>query len=309
MSAAPLRPPLVSFIMPVWQTRRDWLRTAVSSALEQRRCRLELIVVDDGNEEPVTNLLDGIADAHLRVVRIDHGGPSAARNAGIREAQGDWIRFVDADDVLDPDSTSHLASFMDGDDVIAYGATLVCDEDLRPGRLIASTLQGRIAYECLLGQFDVRLPALLFPRPVVQAAGPWDTSFPVSGDWDFVLRALDHAPVAGDQRVALQYRRHSRSVSRSASVAAGENARRSLTTAYFERHPEERAERWHPAWAALYLDSGVAYWDTGHYGKAAKRLALALLSAPYAVGPRVARMTAYRAFSLLKRSSRARSKG
>jgi len=309
MSAASPRTPLVSLIMPVWQPQRDWLLTAVNSALEQRGCRVELIVVDDGNEKPVTNLLEGIANAQLRVVRIDHGGPSAARNAGIREAQGDWIRFVDSDDVLDPDSTSHLGSFMDGDDVIAYGGTLMCDEHLRPGRLIASTLRGRIAYECLLAQFDVRLPALLFPRSVVQAAGPWNTTFPVSGDWDFVLRALDHASVAGDQRIALYYRRHSRSVSRSASVAAGENARRRLTSAYFERHPEERAERWHQTWAGLYLDSAVAYWDAGHYGKAAKRLALALLNAPSTVGPRFARMTAYRAYSLLKGSSSRPSMG
>ena len=301
MSAGSSRSPLVSLIMPVWQTRRDWLRTAVNSALEQRGCRLELIVVDDGSQEPATNLLDGISDARLHVVRIDHAGPAAARNAGIREAQGDWIRFVDSDDVLDPDSTTHLGSFMDGDDVIAYGATLVCDEQLRAGRVIASTLQGRIAYECLLGQFEVRLPALLFPRSVVHAAGPWDPSFPVSEDWDFVLRTLDHARVAGDQRVALYYRRHSRSVSRSAAVAAGETARRRLTTAYFERHPDERAARWRPVWAALYVDSGAAYWNTGHYGKAVTRLSLALLAAPLTVGPRFARTTAYRASSLLGR--------
>jgi hypothetical protein len=148
----------------------------------------------------------------------------------------------------------------------------------------------------------VRLPALLFPRSVVLAAGPWDSSFPVSEDWDFVLRALDHARVAGDQRVALYYRRHSRSVSRSASVAAGENARRRLTTAYFARHPEERAKHWREVWAALHLDSGVAYWDTGQHGKAVKRLSLALLSAPFSTGPRIARTTAYRAWRLLRRS-------
>ena len=233
--------------MPVWQTRPDWLRTAVKSALEQRGCRVELIVVDDGNPEPVTSLLGDTTDARLRVIRVHHSGASAARNAGIGQAQGDWIRFVDADDVLLPNSTSHLGSFMDGDDVIAYGGTLVCDEELRPRRLIASALQGRISSRCLLGQFDTRLPALLFPRSVVQAAGPWDTSFPVSGDWDFVLRALDHARVAGDQEVALFYRRHTRSISGTASIAAGEDVWRRLIRAYFERHPGERATSLPPA--------------------------------------------------------------
>jgi glycosyltransferase involved in cell wall biosynthesis len=292
--------PLVSLIMPVWQTRRDWLRTAVNSALEQRGCRVELIVVDDGSPEPAARLLDGIADARLRVVRIGHGGPSAARNAGVAEAQGDWIRFVDSDDVLDPDSTSHLGSFMNGDEVIAYGGTLVCDENLRPGRLRASTLQGHVSCDCLLGQFDVCLPALLFTRAVVQAAGPWNASLPVSEDWDFVLRALDHARVAGDQRVALYYRRHSRSVSRMASIAAGETARRRLTTAYFERHPEHRATLRRRVWAEMYLDCGLTYWDAGRYGESVKRLSLALLSAPGVIGPELARTAAYRAYCLLR---------
>jgi glycosyltransferase involved in cell wall biosynthesis len=299
MSATP-RSPLVSLIMPVWQTRQDWLRTAVNSALEQRGSRVELIVVDDGNPDPVTDLLSGIADPRLRIVRTDHAGPSAARNVGVHEAQGDRIRFVDSDDVLDLDSTNHLGSFMDGDDVIAYGGTLVCDEDLRPGRLIASTLQGHIANECLRGKFDVRLPALLFPRPVVDRAGPWDASFPVSEDWDFVLRALDHARVAGDRRVALYYRRHSRSVSRAASIAAGEKARRRLVAGYFERHPEHRAAERRRVWAATYMDCGVTYWDAGRYGKSIARLSQALLSAPASVSAPLARTMASRVYGLLR---------
>jgi glycosyltransferase involved in cell wall biosynthesis len=301
VNAATSSLPLVSLIMPVWQTRPDWLRTAVNSALEQRGCRVELIVVDDGNPEPVTSLLDDTTDARLRVVRIHHSGASAARNAGVDHAQGDWIRFVDADDVLLPDSTSHLGSFMNGDDVIAYGGTLVCDEDLRPRRLIASALQGRISGQCLLGQFDTRLPALLFPRSVVQAAGPWDASFPVSGDWDFVLRALDHARVAGDQQVALYYRRHTRSISGTASIAAGEDAWRRLITAYFERHPEERATSLpRQAWAAMYLDRGFAYLNAREYGKSFKRLSLAFSYAPHKVGKHLALTTAYRASRVLR---------
>jgi succinoglycan biosynthesis protein ExoO len=295
------RSALVSLIMPVWQTRRDWLRIAVNSALEQRGCEVELIVVDDGSPEPASILLEGISDPRVRIVRIDHAGPSGARNAGIKEAQGNWIRFVDSDDVLEPDSTSHLRSFMDGDSVIAYGGTVVCDEHLRPRRLIESTLQGHIVDECLLGKFDVRLPALLFSRSVVQAAGPWDTTFRVSEDWDFVLRALDHARVAGDQRVALYYRRHPTSLSRSASIAAGEDARRRLTTAYFARHPEQSPALRRRVWSAMHVDSARAYWNTGRYGRSIDRLSRALVCDPRAVGPQLARATAYRAYSILRR--------
>jgi hypothetical protein len=155
--------------------------------------------------------------------------------------------------------------------------------------------------ECLRGKFNVRLPALLFSRSVIDAAGPWNTTFSVSEDWDFVLRALEHARAAGDQRVALYYRRHPTSLSRAASIAAGEDARRRLTTAYFARHPGSSAALRRRVWSAMHVDSALAYWNTGRYGRSIHRLARALVCDPRTVGPQLARATAYRAYSLLRR--------
>ena len=124
--------------------------------------------------------------------------------------------------------------------VIAYNATMVCTEELDPVELLVSTVSGDAVRACLLGLFDVRLPSLLFSRPVVDAAGAWDDSFRVSGDWDFVLRALDHAVVRGDTAVATYYRRHAASVTRTAGVRDGELARRRIIDRYLERHPEAR---------------------------------------------------------------------
>lgn len=182
---------------------------------------------------------------------------------------------------------------MDGDRVIAYGGTLVCDEELRPNRVIASNLRGYVSAECLLGGFNTRLPALLFPHRVADAAGPWDPSFRVSGDWDFVLRTLDYAPVAGDTVVALRYRRHAGSISRNAAIAAGEEVWQRLIAAYFERHPELRGTSLRRrARAALYLDRGLAYWNTGEYARSVGRLSRALLADPATAGPRLARAAA-----------------
>jgi hypothetical protein len=198
---------------------------------------------------------------------------------------------MDADDVLVPGSTAHLQSLASVDDVIAYGATLICDENLRPTRTLVSTLQGFVTTECLLGRFETRLPAMLLPRRVATAAGPWNPAFRVSADWDFVLRALDHARVAGDQRVAFWYRRHSSSVSRNASIASGEDAWRRLIVAYFERHEDQRGtalER--RAWAALFLNRGLAYWDAGQYPNAIGRLSRALFYDPRGSGRKIARV-------------------
>src|SRR5262249_25989588 len=174
----------------------------------QEECDLELIVVDDGSDRPVEELLADIDDPRLHVVRVEHGGLSRARDAGAAVATGRFLRFVDGDDVLAPHSCARLLRLTDDGAAIAYGATLVCDEQLRPVHNKTSHLTGWIAEDCLLYRFDVRHMSMLFPRSVVEAVGPWDPSLRQCQDWDFVLRALEHAPVRGETAVATLYRRH-----------------------------------------------------------------------------------------------------
>jgi hypothetical protein len=234
--------PLVSLVMPTWRPQAGWFREAVQGALAQRGCRFELVVIDDGSPEPIANLLDGIEDARLRVERIPHGGLAKARNAGASLARGDYVRFIDSDDVCERDSTARLLNLMNGShDCITYGATLVCDSDLRPVWKMASRVTGDFTVECLLGRFVVRPHTLLFPRRVLEATGEFDSTLRVSDDWDFVLRASEHARTRGDRKVATFYRRHTSSVT--ADTSTGEQDARRVVSSYFERHPEQRGTR------------------------------------------------------------------
>jgi len=236
--------PLVSLIMPAWQPRADWLHEAVASALDDRAYELELIVVDDGSEQPVAELLADLDDPRLRVLRVEHRGPYAARNAGMAAARGAFVRFVDADDITEPGSTGRLLALAlgDGEPVTAYGATMMCDEALRPQRIVTSQLEGDVWQACLLGEFEVFVVSIVFPRAALDAAGPWEeTGFTVSGDWDFVLQALEQAPVRRLDEVVSHYRRHASSVTKTARVAAGARAGRLILDRYFARHPERRA--------------------------------------------------------------------
>lgn len=235
--------PLVSLIMPVWNPNPEWLAAALRSSLEQHYSRLEVIVVDDGCSQPVAELIGNyVEDERLRLVRLSKNmGGAQARNVGIEAARGDFLRFVDADDVIPRDSTARLVSVGRGEHTIAYGATLFCDDALRPRWRMRSRVEGDAVRRCLLGRFTVRHPAMLFPREVVRAAGPWDPSFTVSTDWDFVLRCLEYAPVRGEDAVALLYRRHSHSTS--SDLAGGEDGARRVAQRYFERHPEQRGTR------------------------------------------------------------------
>jgi glycosyltransferase involved in cell wall biosynthesis len=252
--------PLVSLVMPVWRTPHAWLLQAVGSALDEAEAAIELIVVDDGSPDPVEETLRAAGDERLRIVRVEHGGPYAARNAGLAEANGDWIRFVDSDDVLFAGSTGRLLAAAADERVITYATTVVCDEQLVPERLITSRLRGDVEAACLLGRFDVRVVSMLFPRDVVHDAGPWDPRFRVSGDWDFVLRAVERAPVRPIDLLATRYRRHASSVTRTADVAAGEQARAQVIAGYLGRHPHLRRSRLaRRARAALLIDSARGY--------------------------------------------------
>jgi glycosyltransferase involved in cell wall biosynthesis len=243
--------PLVSLIMPVWSPCPEWLREAVAGALNQVGCAIELIVVDDGCDTPVAELLASVDDPRLQVLRVPHGRVSRARNAGIAAAHGDYFRFIDCDDVIVADSTAHLLGLADGRDlVVAYGATLVCDRELRPYSWIESTLQGDAAERCLLNRFDTTIHSLLFPRRVVDEIGPWEPAIVVSQDWDYALRAFEIAPVRGDTRVATYYRMHGAMNSR--NVAEGIRGYRMVVDRYFERHPEQRSTRLHRRANALF---------------------------------------------------------
>jgi glycosyltransferase involved in cell wall biosynthesis len=230
---------LVSLVMPVWQPNPEWLRQAIAAALSQRGCEIELVAVDDGAPAPIDHLFSSFEDSRLRLIRAEHGGASAARNVGIKEARGDYLRFIDADDVVERDSTAKLLALTEGrDDVIAYGSTVFCDEELHPTWKMRSEIEGDGVRACLLGRFTTRPHAFIFPRRVIEATGEWNPEIRVNHDWDFVLRALEHGSLRSTAAIATYYRRHSGGVT--AMTEEGLRGPEQVVDGYFERHPEQR---------------------------------------------------------------------
>lgn len=95
---------MVSIIVPAYNAGR-WLPAAVRSVLAQTEQDWELVLVDDGSTDATPGLCDGYAasDPRIRVEHTPNAGVSAARNRGLKLCRGQWIMFLDADDVLHPD--------------------------------------------------------------------------------------------------------------------------------------------------------------------------------------------------------------
>lgn len=116
--------PLISFIITDYNIPEDLLQECVESVLAVSLAddEREIILVDDGSENPPTATLERYGKC-LRYFRQDNRGLSAARNAGIELAQGEYIQFVDGDDCLIPECYNRLVSQLRGDATAVGTAT------------------------------------------------------------------------------------------------------------------------------------------------------------------------------------------
>lgn len=95
--------PLVSVVIPCFDTDPDQLAEAIASTRAQTYSNLEIVVVDDGSSrEGTCAFLDQLAGGSLRLIRQDNRGVSAARNRGMSEAAGEFFLPLDGDDLLEP---------------------------------------------------------------------------------------------------------------------------------------------------------------------------------------------------------------
>jgi len=106
----------ISVVIPFYE-RVDWLAEAVESVLQQEYSHIEIIVINDGSPEDVSEFLQRYGDK-IRYEKKENGGPSTARNRGIEMATGDYIAFLDSDDIWLPNKLSVQVSAM-----VAHDAT------------------------------------------------------------------------------------------------------------------------------------------------------------------------------------------
>ncbi len=105
--------PLISIIVPVYNVE-NYLDKCVQSIVDQTYTNLEIILVDDGSPDKCGAMCDEWAkkDARIRVIHKENGGQADARNVGIQTATGEYIGFVDSDDVIAPEMYERLMSLI-----------------------------------------------------------------------------------------------------------------------------------------------------------------------------------------------------
>lgn len=108
--------PTISVVIPTYN-RRELIIEAINSVLEQEPKNFEIIVVDDGSSDGTPKYLESL-NLPIKIVRKDNGGVSSARNAGIKQAQGKYIAFLDSDDLWLPGILKAQADFLEDNPTI-----------------------------------------------------------------------------------------------------------------------------------------------------------------------------------------------
>lgn len=186
--------PLVSVVLPTYG-RPELLTDAVESVLSQTHDRIELLVVDDCSPEPVAPALDGVdPDAYggersLRVVRHEENrGANGARNTGIEAATGEFVAFIDDDDLwAETKLERQLEPFADPEVGVVYtGMRYVVDGET--AHVLEPTLSGDVTEALLTGAPLGTFSTIAVRTSVAREVGPLDERFPCWQDREWPIR-------------------------------------------------------------------------------------------------------------------------
>jgi glycosyltransferase involved in cell wall biosynthesis len=188
--------PLISVVVPAYNAEKT-IKATVDSVLNQSFSDLELIVVNDGSKDSTLDILSDIKDSRLKVFSHSNSGPQISRNRGIQEATGEYISFLDADDLWTSDKLESQFNTLQANPeaAVAYSWTDWIDESdrfLRRGTHISAT--GDVFAKLLLIDFVESGSNPLIRRHALDAVGNFDESLVGGQDWDMWLRLAAKFP-------------------------------------------------------------------------------------------------------------------
>jgi len=130
-STQPTQTPVVSIIMPAYNAEK-YISASVASVLEQTLNNWELIIVNDGSIDDTRTYLDALSDSRIKVIHQNNMGVSSARNRALDVVQGEFVTFLDADDILSAGSLEVRVKYLQSNPEvdIVDGTVSVRDESL-----------------------------------------------------------------------------------------------------------------------------------------------------------------------------------
>jgi GT2 family glycosyltransferase len=210
-----------------------YLGEAIRSLVSQDLEGWELIAIDDGSRDQSREIVRSFGDPRITLIEQDQRGAAAARNRALELASGEFIVFLDADDLLLPGALASNAGLLDAhpSDGVVYGDGFFCDATGRPVERFSTYCPGEPrgdVWETLIITPFLCAPCALMTRrsAISQRELHFDESLTIGEDWDFFIRLAEHSAFVRNPAPVCKYRIHGANV----SITASQRRARDLET-------------------------------------------------------------------------------
>lgn len=204
--------PLVSIIIPLYNAEK-FIQETIESALNQTYKNIELIIVDDGSTDSSFDIADKFSKDNIIVVKQKNKGASAARNHGLKLAKGDFIQYLDADDIININKIEYQLNILisyPSDYLIGCNWRYFTNNINDTFKTMPFTIDKTTCFEpsaWLMNRHYMIPHTWLIPKKLVDLTGGWDENLTLNDDGEYFYRLISKAAgVIMDNEVLALYR-------------------------------------------------------------------------------------------------------
>ena len=232
--------PIISVIIPAYNAEAT-IQETIESVQKQTFSNFEIVIIDDGSSDRTLDIIQKIADPRIKCFSYENGGNSLARNRGISHATGDFVSFIDADDLWTPDKLElQLAALQKyAEASVAYSWTTNFtngqEESVFPCNPIF--FEGNVYDKLLVNNFVANGSNILVCRKAIELVGEFEPTLKRCADWDFYIRLAAKCHFVVVPKHQIFYRQTSSSLSMNIDLVEQQSVR-VIDRAYQSAPPE-----------------------------------------------------------------------
>ncbi len=244
--------PKISVVIPAYNSEKT-IKATIDSVLNQTFTDFELIIINDGSQDSTLDVISQIQDSRIKIFSFDNAGGNVSRNRGLHQSIGEFVSFLDADDLWTSDKlVSQLQALQENIDAkVAYSWTDYIDEN---GESLFSgthnTVNGDVYEKLIVNNFLENGSNPLIHREALIKLNGFDESLKAAQDWDMWLRLAAQYYFVGVPSVHILYRVSASSLS--TNLVRQEQACLQVLKDGYKLRPSINKNIWHLSLANLY---------------------------------------------------------
>jgi glycosyltransferase involved in cell wall biosynthesis len=213
--------PKVSVVIPAYNAMA-YLPETVESVLKQTFTDFEVLIIDDGSSDHIVQWASQVTDRRVKLISQENQGVSAARNTGIAHAKGEYVAFLDADDLWEPTKLEKQVHCLENNPAagLVYTWSALIDQLGNPlGILLASHIEGNVWEQIVVKDMISNGSSPMVRRSCFETVGVFDPDRKISGaaDRDMWIRIAASYPFIVVKEPLTLYRRHPQSMAKNRS--------------------------------------------------------------------------------------------